>query len=91
MDFLKALRTKLGSVKINILNLYLPTNPRYQSYKTSVEQWNKLIQEYSNKVGEMYNIVDLNKLLTSPDDFVYDIEPSESASDKIAYLIYLTR
>jgi len=91
MDFLKALRTKLGSVKINILNLYLPTNPRYQSYKTSVDQWNKLIQEYSNKVGEMYNIVDLNKLLTSPDDFVYDIEPSESASNKIAYLIYLTR
>jgi hypothetical protein len=39
----------------------------------------------------MYNIVDLYALLTSPNDFVYDIEPSESASDKIAYLIYLTR
>jgi lysophospholipase L1-like esterase len=91
MEFLKALRTKLGSVNVNIINLYLPTNPRYQSYKTSVEQWNKLINESSNKVGEMYNIVDLYALLTSPNDFVYDIEPSESASDKISYLIYLTR
>jgi lysophospholipase L1-like esterase len=91
IEFLKALRTKLGSAKINILNLYLPANPRYQSYKTSVEQWNQLIQEYSSKVGEMYNIVDLYTLLKSPDDFVYDIEPSESASDKISYLIYLTR
>jgi lysophospholipase L1-like esterase len=91
MEFLKALRTKLGSAKINILNLYLPSNPRYQSYKTSVEQWNQLINQSSSKVGEMYNVIDLYGLLTSPDDFVYDIEPSESSSDKIAYLIYLTR
>ncbi len=91
MVFLNALRAKLGSVKINILNLYLPSNPRYQTYKTSIDQWNQLIQSSSNKIGEMYNVVNLNTLLTSPDDFVYDIEPSESASDKIAYLIYLTR
>jgi lysophospholipase L1-like esterase len=91
MDFLKALRTKLGSAKINLLNLYLPVNPRYQSYKTSIDQWNQLLQASSNKVGEMYNVVDLYGLLKTPEDFVYDIEPSESASDKIAYLIYLTR
>jgi len=39
----------------------------------------------------MYNVVDLNSLLTNPEDFVYDIEPSESASKKIANIIYLTR
>ena len=91
MDFLKALRIRLGSAKINIMNLYLPSNPRYQSYKSSIDQWNKLIDEYSNKVGEMYNVVDLNSLLNNPSDFVYDIEPSDSASEKIANIIYLTR
>lgn len=91
MDFLKALRTKLGSAKINIINLYLPTNPRYKSYKESVDKWNKLITESSNKIGEMYNVVDLNSLLKTPEDFVYDIEPSEGASEKIANIIYLTR
>jgi len=91
MVFLNALREKLGRVKINILNLYLPSDPRYQTYKTSIDQWNHLIQSSSSKIGEMYNVVNLNTLLTSPEDFVYDIEPSESASDKIAYLIYLTR
>jgi lysophospholipase L1-like esterase len=90
MDFLKALRVKLGSTKINIINLYLPTNPRFQSYKTSIDQWNQLIDKYSDKIGEMYNVVDLHSLLTSPEDFVYDIEPSESASNKIANLINLT-
>ena len=88
MDFVKALREKLGSVKINILNLYLPANPRYQSYKESIEQWNKLIKEYSNKIGEMYNVVDMNTLLTSPEDFIYDIEPSELGSKKVANAIY---
>lgn len=91
MDFLNALRTKLGSVKINIMNLYQPANPRYQSYKTSIEQWNKLINENSSKIGEMYNVIDLYSLLKTPEDFVYDIEPSESASEKIANIIYLTR
>jgi hypothetical protein len=39
----------------------------------------------------MYNVVDLNSLLTTPEDFIYDIEPSETATEKIAHLIYLTR
>jgi len=90
MEFLKALRVKLSSAKINILNLYIPSNPRYQSYKSSIEQWNKLIKEYSSKIGEMYTVINLDTLLTTPEDFVYDIEPSEIASQKIANVIYLT-
>ena len=91
MEFLNALKTKLGSVNVNIMNLYLPANPRYQSYKTSINQWNQLIEASSSKIGETYNVIDLYTLLTNTNDFVYDIEPSESASDKIAYVIYLTR
>jgi len=90
-DFFKAFRTKLGSAKLNIINLYLPANPRYQSYKTQIDFWNELINKYSNGVGEMYNVIDLNSVLKSPNDFVYDIEPSELGSEKIANLIYLTR
>jgi len=80
MDFLKALRVKLSNAKIHIMNLYLPTNPRYQSYKKIINKWNSLLNEYSNKIGEMYNVVDLNSLLTTPEDFIYDIEPSETAT-----------
>ena len=91
IEFLKAFRTKLGSTKLNIMNLYLPANPRYQSYKKQIDWWNDLINKYSNEVGEMYNVIDLNSVLKSPNDFVYDIEPSELGSEKIANLIYLTR
>ena len=36
----------------------------------------------------MYNVVDMNTLLTSPEDFIYDIEPSELGSKKVANAIY---
>jgi lysophospholipase L1-like esterase len=91
MAFLKALRVKLGSAKINVLNLYLPSNPRYESYNLIVDKWNKLLDENSNNVGNSYNIVDINSKLVSAKDFVYDIEPSEIGSVKIADAIYLTR
>ncbi len=88
MEFIKAVREKFGSTKINILNLYLPANPRYQAYKSSVEEWNNLIKDNANTVGEMYNIVDLYSMMTNLNDFIYDIEPSELASEKIANIIY---
>jgi hypothetical protein len=91
MDFLNALRVKLSNAKINVMNLYLPVNPRYESYKPLIEEWNNLINKNSSKIGEMYNVVDLYSLLTTPEDFVYDIEPSISGSEKIANIIYITR
>ena len=91
MEFLNALRVKLSNVKINIMNLYVPANPRFQPYKKYIDQWNNLINKNSSNVGEMYNVVDLNSLLTNSSDFVYDIEPSESGSEKIANIIYLTK
>jgi lysophospholipase L1-like esterase len=90
MDFLKALKERLGSSKINILNLYLPANPRYQSYKKSVDNWNQWLKENSNKIGQMYNVVDIHSLLTTPEDFIYDIEPSDLGSKKVANAIFFT-
>jgi hypothetical protein len=91
MDFITAVRSKFSNAKLNILNLYLPANPRYQSYKSSIDQWNNLINQYSSKIGEMYNVINLDTLLTNANDFVYDIEPSITGSQKIANVIYLTR
>ena len=90
-DFIKALKTKLNNVNINIVNLYLPVNPKYESYMSSIEEWNQLISNNSGNIGEMYNVLDIYSLLKTPEDFVYDIEPSDKASEKIANLIYLTR
>ena len=90
MDFLNALHERLGSVKVNILNLYLPSSadPRFKIYRDSVQQWNQLLKENSTTIGRIYNIVNIYPLLTSADDFVKGIEPSVIASPKIANAIY---
>lgn len=90
MDVIQAIRKKLPSINITILNLYQPTDPRYQVYKPSIDKWNTLIQESSTKVGEMYNVIDLNAILDNANDFIYEIEPSPTASQKIANVIYLS-
>lgn len=89
-NFIKALKAKMNNVSINVLNLYVPSNPRYNEYRQSIEQWNKLISDNSDNIGLTYNVLDMYSLINSPDDFVYDIEPSDTASSKIANLIYLT-
>lgn len=89
MEFLKALRVKFGSAKINVLNLYLPSNPRYQTYKLTVDKWNEMIDKNSTTIGEIYNVVDIHSKLGGASDFVYNIEPSESGSEKIADAIFM--
>lgn len=91
IEFIKSVKTRLSNAKIYICNLYLPTNPRFQIYKPSIVQWNKLISKNSSNIGEMYNVIDLNSLLNTSEDFVYDIEPSEMGSKKIANIIYLSQ
>lgn len=89
-NFIKSLKAKMNNISINVLNLYVPSNPSYNDYRQSIEQWNKLISDNSDNIGLTYNVLDIYSLMNSPDDFVYDIEPSDTASAKIANLIYLT-
>jgi len=87
-NFIHSVKIKLPNVHIIILNMYLPFGSRYEIYKSSVEEWNKLIVANMDKDGVDYNIIDLYKALTTSEDFVYDIEPSPAASKKIAGAIY---
>jgi hypothetical protein len=89
-NFIDSVKIKLPNAHIVIINLYLPYGARYQIYKSAVEQWNQLIVANMDKDGVHYNVIDLHKALTTPDDFVYDIEPSPTAAKKIADAINAT-
>ena len=86
---IKSIKTKLNNARIYVFNIYLPANPKYLKYKTVIEEWNACLQKNSNTIGYMYTVIDLYALLTDPNDFVYDIEPSEIGSEKIANAILL--
>jgi hypothetical protein len=68
-----------------MINIYIKNR-----YKPSIDQWNQLIKKNSNRVGAMYNVIDLFSLLNNPNDFIYSIEPSEQGSVKIAAIIFVT-
>jgi hypothetical protein len=85
MALLQFIKTKLPTVILTVLNLYLPTNSQYKSYADYVHIWNSLIQ---TNAYTLYNVIDTNNLLTQSADFIYGIEPSEIGGEKIANAIY---
>jgi hypothetical protein len=75
------IKKKLPNINLYILNLYYPLNNRYKKYYNSIKIWNNLLEE-NKKIG--YKLIQTNKIMTSPYDFVYDIEPSANGGKKIA-------
>ena len=87
ITFIKKIKTKFPKVKLNVLNLYLPTSPQFKLYENTINIWNNLIQTHSKNI---YNVIETNKLLIQETDFAFDIEPSDTGGEKIANAIYLT-
>jgi hypothetical protein len=90
LALIKTIKSRFQFAQLYVLNLYLPANPRYQSYAKQVDQWNQLIQSSSVAPDSSYTVVDLFSMLKEPNDFVYGIEPSATASEKIATALYLS-
>jgi hypothetical protein len=80
-NIIKNIKKKLPNVNLYILNIYYPLSNRYKKYYDSIKIWNNLL-EMNKKLG--YKVIQTNKLMTSPKDFLYDIEPSAIGGKKIA-------
>lgn len=89
VQLIKSIKTKLPNIKLNVLNLYLPVGSKYIKYHKSVSKWNESLNQSSNEPGQTFNVIDIFSLLTKSEDFVYDIEPSESGGEKIADTIFV--
>ena len=90
MSLIKTIETRFSSVSLNVLNLYQPSDPKFQTYREVISNWNSLLQSNSTNIGYIYAVFDTYNLLTGPEDFIYSIEPSIVGSKKIADLIYIT-
>ena len=88
MDFLKAFKTKFPQItNINILNLYQPANPKFESYSTIITKWNDILEKGAANQIVPYKVGDIYALVSGPEDFVYGYEPSIPGGQKIATLI----
>ena len=83
-EFIKSIKAHVPNANLYVLNLYFPVDSHYKTYKKSIEQWNKLIED---NTFLKYKVIQTNKLLVFEDDFVYSIEPSFKGGQKIVDLI----
>ncbi len=85
IKFVDSIKEKYPKTKINLLNLYFPTDEKYNKYEKIITEWNEMISSLCSK--NKYNLSRLDNLLTNSSDFTHGIEPSVIGSEKIAKLI----
>ena len=85
IELIDSIKEKYPKIKINLLNLYFPTDEKYNKYEKIIIEWNKMISSLCSK--NKYNLLRLDNLLTNASDFTHEIEPSAIGSEKIAKLI----
>ena len=73
---ISSIRSKFPNSKIVPLNLYYPPN----FSNSNIKPWNEFL-------GSTFNIIHVDKIMNEPSDFISNIEPSETGSNKIASAI----
>ena len=68
-------------IHIYVLNIYYPPCCRFKRYYNVITQWNNLLPSLKSS---NIKIILISEMLTEKDDFVFEIEPSNTGGQKIA-------
>lgn len=82
---IKALRNKMDKARIVLLDIYYPTNNQYKEFYPLIKGWNEMQSEYAS--GTKDGLLKISESLTNPEDFAFDIEPSDKGGKKIVDVI----
>jgi len=77
----KTLRTKMNKTRIYLLDIYYPTNNQYKEFYPLIKGWNEMQGEYTGNTKD--KVVKISESLTKPQDFAFDIEPSDKGGKKV--------
>ena len=80
------LRNKMDKVRIVVLDIYYPASNQYKEFYPLIKSWNKMQGEYV-KSAKMERVIKISEELSKPDDFAFDIEPSDKGGQKIVDVI----
>lgn len=87
-NFIEELNNKYDQCKIVLTNLYYPQDPQWKNYFPIIKDWNNQIYDfYKTKEYNIRKIMEVDKILNQPNDFVYSVEPSEIGGSKIVHMI----
>jgi hypothetical protein len=81
-NVVKQISIKFPECNLYILDLYYPPCCRFKKYYDKITTWNNKLNKL--KTIENVRIINISQLLTSKNDFVFEIEPSYLGGLKIA-------
>ena len=81
-NLVKTIKTKMDHAKLVLLDVYYPKSAKYLPYTNIISTWNKKIYDYANKNN--LSVLRISTILTKPEDFTLEIEPSEIGGEKIS-------
>ena len=88
VKLVKSIQSRLPEAKIVLLDIYYPNNDTYKQYHSIIEKWNEMIYDFANNPeNNIYDTIQISKLLTQTNDFSNKIEPSTNGGKKIATYI----
>jgi hypothetical protein len=83
-ELVKSIQIKLPNVHIVLCDLYYPNNVSYQKYHPIIRSWNNMIYNFSRESkNHIDSVFMISSILTKPEDFTLEIEPSSIGSQKV--------
>ena len=81
---IESIQMKSLNANLVLCDIYYPDNLKYKQYKGNIETWNQMIYDYSREEkNNIKSVLKLSSILTKPEDFTFDIEPSSIGSQKM--------
>lgn len=82
MELVYLMKERMDKTKIVLINLYYPTDEKYEKYYSSVKKWNELVGAYAE--DNHLKVLDASTILFKEGDFTSEIEPSIIGGEKLA-------
>ena len=80
----QAIQSKLPNANIVLLDIYYLDNLKYSKFHNVIGKWNDLIYKYAeDKKNNIEAVLKISEILTKPEDFTFDIEPSSIGGVKL--------
>jgi lysophospholipase L1-like esterase len=88
-SLVKFIQSQLPKANIVLSDIYYPNNLKYKQYHSIISEWNDMLQTFArdskNRISGVFKI---SSILTHPEDFTLEIEPSSIGSEKVVNSIF---
>jgi lysophospholipase L1-like esterase len=83
-SLVKSIQSQLPKANIVLCDIYYPNNLKYKQYHPIISEWNDMVQSFSrDPKNRISGVLKISSILTTPEDFTLEIEPSSIGSQKM--------